>query len=262
MIVSFSSQKGGAGKTSTTMITATYMNYYFEKKICVVDIDIQKSLFNKRKDEIELIRRIMDDNGGALPPQMKEAKMLKKLKQENKKPYDIIALSFEDTGLIDRLLNLEEKYDVVFIDFPGTLNFQQISLILLMLDYAFIPFYTEEKNFKSAFAFEKVLRGIINDQETYPERSRLKNYYSYFFKFNPNVSKDKWEFLDSMFEKRGIKKLQNSIWENKRIEEDVSTINLISGVPVDKNPLPFVEEVMARLFPSEYEYKNNELIKL
>ena len=58
-----------------------------------------------------------------------------------------------------------------------------------------------------------------------------------------------------MFEKRGITKLKNSIYENIKLEMDTSTINIVSGVPAAKSPLLFVEEIMSELFPDEYSYK-------
>ncbi|MBD3906771.1 MULTISPECIES: ParA family protein [Chryseobacterium] len=252
MIVSFSSQKGGSGKTSSTMLGATYINYYFNKKICVVDVDIQKSLFNKRKDELEYIQNLANQNNGQLLPQMREAKMLKKLDEEGKSLFPIFAYSFKDDNVIEKILDLEKQYDIVFIDFPGTLDFKEISFILLILDYIFIPFYSEEKNFKSAFDFEKVLRGIKNSQIDSPNSSRLKDHYAYFFKYNENTTKMEWEFLENMFKKRGINKMKNSIHENKKLEMEVSTVNIVSGVPLAKSPVKFVEEIMSILFPDEF----------
>lgn len=252
MIVSFSSQKGGSGKTSSTMLAATYINYYFDKKICVVDVDIQKSLFNKRKDELSYIQLAAKKNNGELLPQMKEAKMLKKLDSEGKSLFPIYAYSFQDDNVIEKIRDLEKEFDIVFIDFPGTLDFNEISFILLILDYIFIPFYAEEKNFKSAFDFEKVLKGIKNSQVEAPNSSRLKKYFAYFFKYNENTRKEEWDFLDMMFKKRGINKLKNSIYENIKLEMDSSTINIVSGVPSAKSPLHFVQEIMSELYPDEY----------
>lgn len=250
MIVSFSSQKGGSGKTSTLMLTATYLNYYFDKKICVVDLDIQKSFFNKRKDEIKYLELLASQNDGELHPALKEAKILKKLQQENKELYKIFTFSFDDEDLLNHIIELEKEYDIVFLDFPGTLDIRIISNLLLIIDYIFIPFYGEEKNFKSGFDFEKVVSMIKRLHIENPQKARLKDYFAYFFQYSENENKEEWEFLESSFEKRGIKKLKTPIFDSKRIEQDVSTINLITRIPSSKSPLLFVEELMTILFPT------------
>ncbi|PWN59570.1 ParA family protein [Chryseobacterium oncorhynchi] len=256
-IVAFSSQKGGSGKTTSTTFAATYINYYYDKKVCAVDLDIQKSLSNKRRDEIKHIQSLAELDGEMLLPQRKEAKVLKKLDEEGKELYPIYTYSFKDDNVIEKILDLQTKYDIIFIDFPGTLDFKEISFILLILDYIFIPFYAEEKNFKSGFDFEKVLRGIKNHQKENPNSSRLKDYYAYFFMYSETTSKVVWDFIQKVLDSRGVKKLDNHIYENKKLEMDVSTIKLVTGVPRAKSPIPFVEEIMSILFPEEYSNNNN-----
>lgn len=263
MVISFSSQKGGSGKTTSTMAFATYVNQYFDDiKICVVDIDLQESFYKKRAEELRFVKQLQETD--APNYNSKYIKSLNKLVRENKSLYPVYTLSFDAENVSEKIKQLENNFDLVLIDFPGTLDNKHITQLLLILDYVFIPIHAEEKNLRSALEYEMIISKVKKLQRDTPESSRLKDHYMYFFKYSMHQYKQEWSFLEDFFNKKGIKKLNEYIYDNIRIEMDVSTINPISGLTKDKDVVNFVNEIMSILYPEKYNYnlEKKELINL
>ena len=51
MIITFATQKGGAGKTTLAIAFANYISVVSNRKINVFDFDYQKSFYNKWKED-------------------------------------------------------------------------------------------------------------------------------------------------------------------------------------------------------------------
>ena len=61
MIITFATQKGGAGKTTLALAFANYLSIVSERKINVFDFDYQKSFFNKwKEDEYSVLPKLYD----------------------------------------------------------------------------------------------------------------------------------------------------------------------------------------------------------
>ena len=54
MIITFATQKGGAGKTTLAIAFANYISERSDRKINVFDFDYQKSFFYKWKEDEQL----------------------------------------------------------------------------------------------------------------------------------------------------------------------------------------------------------------
>lgn len=263
MLISFSSQKGGSGKTTTTMAVATYMNYHFDDiKICVVDIDLQESFYKKRAEELRFVKKLQESESTKY--NSRYFKTLNRLVKDKKSLYPVYTINFETEDLISKIKDLENTFDLVLIDFPGTLDKKQITELLLILDYVFIPIYAEEKNLRSALEYEMIISKVKSLQNDSPGSSRLKNHYMYFFKYSPFQNKNEWNFLENYFKKKNINKLNEYIYDSSKIEMEVSTINPISGLTKEKDVLNFVNEIMSILYPTTYEYDftNKKLINI
>lgn len=255
MVISFSSQKGGGGKTTSSMAFATYVNHYFDDiKICVVDIDLQMSFYNKRSNELKFIKQLQQSE--TTNYNSKYIKSLNRLVRDSKTLYPVYTVNFETEDLIEKIKQLENKFDLVLIDFPGTLDKKQISELLLILDYIFIPIHVEDKNLRSALEYEIIISKVKALQKDSPGSSRLIDHYMYFFKYSSYENQNDWNFLESFLRKKNIKKLNEYIYDSKKIEMEVSTINTISGLTKDKDVVNFANEIMSIIFPRKYEYNN------
>lgn len=161
----FGNQKGGIGKTTLSVLTATGLSQApFNKKVLLIDNDNQKSVIRLRQYDEE--------------------------NYEKKAPYTIIHMTYEE--IVKDISDIDEAYDYVFIDTPGKLDAelspekQEVTKILLLTDYLFLPFKAGALNLDATTDYVKVLLqaqkhrlktnrplityGVVN---FYKERSRI-----------------------------------------------------------------------------------------
>ncbi len=140
-IILFGNQKGGVGKSTLTMLTATALSQSpFNLNVCILDADDQRSLWDMRQNDVS--------NDAAQPT-----------------PYDIRAASLDDIHRDIR--ELDRKYDVVFIDVAGKLDLniaadkQEIIPYLSYVDMLFMPFVAGNFNVEAS---AKYLRTVLHVQ--------------------------------------------------------------------------------------------------
>jgi chromosome partitioning protein len=119
-IVLFGSQKGGVGKSTLTSLAATaFSQEPFNYKVVVIDCDPQKSLLDARNHDLK-----------------KHPKL--------KPSFDI--LDYNAAQTLKALPNLDQRYDLIFIDVAGKLDInlpsksQEITPMLLNTDLLVVPF--------------------------------------------------------------------------------------------------------------------------
>ena len=97
MIITFATQKGGAGKTTLAIAFANYLSVVSERKIKGYDFDYQKSFFNKWKEDEE---------------------------SELPKLYEVEVIGEDDEPFTDleKLIELKESDEIYLFDLAGTLD--------------------------------------------------------------------------------------------------------------------------------------------
>lgn len=130
--IAFSNQKGGCGKSTATIMTATALSDQpFEYKVLVIDLDKQLSIFQQRQYDIE-------DN-----------------KSVN---FDVI--KFDQLNDFDNSIeHLDKDYDIILIDSGGKLDdnlpveFQTITRVLSNIDILLIPFTSGNFSLESTIEY-------------------------------------------------------------------------------------------------------------
>ena len=105
MIITFATQKGGAGKTTLAIAFANYLSGLTERKLNVFDFDYQKSFYNKW---------IEDENSN--DPKIYDVELLG---EDNEKP-------FED---LEKLFELKDSDEINIFDLAGTLDQKYSDLL-------------------------------------------------------------------------------------------------------------------------------------
>ena len=146
VFVAFATQKGGAGKSTLTALTASYLYYLEGVDVMVIDCDDRQ---HSQKDYRENDLAVTGEN-----PYLKKV-MQNFYKRFNKKAYEIILSNPADAAkvAVDRL---EEGAtpQVVFFDITGTVNDLDIIKLLSVMDYLFVPITTDTADMKSSIRFE------------------------------------------------------------------------------------------------------------
>ena len=209
MIVAITSSKGGAGKTTLTAIATASMYAYTDASIVVVDLDPQASFSNKRERETEELTEIHVNTN--------MYRTMNKSFERKGKPFndvETIDLFADFKSIKNKLKDLEKKYDLVFLDFPGSMNLHKNTLALLtVLDRIFVPFYVDENTFDSTFPFTKSLYEFKRTGKT------KADIYVFFNKYrdsgkNASLFKKVNEFLKS----NDMNVMNNHVYEDITIE--------------------------------------------
>ncbi len=154
MIITFATQKGGAGKTTLAIAFANYLSGLTERKLNVFDFDYQKSFYNKW---------IEDENSN--DPKIYDVELLG---EDNEKP-------FED---LEKLFELKDSDEINIFDLAGTLD-QKYSDLLIYSDFIIIPFEYSDVSVKSTLVFKNLLGLLESEAERIFIRSKFDKGYKY-----------------------------------------------------------------------------------
>lgn len=154
MIITFATQKGGAGKTTLAIAFANYLSQLTNRKINVFDFDYQKSFYNKWKEDEGL---------------------------EDLKLYDVEVIGDEDEQPFEDLESihgLKDSEEINIFDLAGTLD-QNYSDLLIFSDFIIIPFEYSDVSVKSTITFKNLLGLLESEAERIFIRSKYDKGYKY-----------------------------------------------------------------------------------
>lgn len=131
--VAFSTQKGGAGKTTLTALIASYLHYERDYNVAIIDCDFpQLSIYNMRERDLAM----------ALEDEFYRGMAYEQfIRLEGKKAYPVVR-SNTDNAIADAEKIVEESekgFDIIFFDLPGTMNNRGLIHTLAHMDYIIAP---------------------------------------------------------------------------------------------------------------------------
>lgn len=135
MVIIIGNQKGGAGKSTLTLLLANYLALAKKCEVMVMDMDYQQSLAQKYE----------------------KAKVL-----ENEEPYQVIAAGLEHFPDMAEVLSQNKKL-IILIDLPGKLDDDGLIPLFEAADLVLCPFAYDEFSYESTILFSVVLRKINPD---------------------------------------------------------------------------------------------------
>lgn len=147
--ISFSTPKGGVGKSTMTALVASALHYRLGFNVLVMDCDFpQYSLAKMRERDLKTI--MQNDYH-------KKAAM--KLYQSiNKKAYPIITCKAEDA--LEKAFEYTNQCiiqpDAIFFDLPGTANTKGVLTTLRAMDFILSPITADRLVMESTLSFTKV----------------------------------------------------------------------------------------------------------
>ncbi len=132
MIIIIGNQKGGAGKSTLTLLLANYLTLNKKCMVTVVDMDYQQSIAQKYE----------------------KSKLL-----ENAEPYQVIAAELEHFPMMLETM-LQDKKQVVLIDLPGKLDDDGLIPVFRAAGLILCPFAYDEFSFESTVLFSVVVQKV------------------------------------------------------------------------------------------------------
>ena len=158
MVIIIGNQKGGAGKSTLTVLLANYLTGTKGSTVTVLDMDYQQSISQK----------------------FEKAKIL-----ENEEPYQVLAYSLHDFPQMEGTIKKNPK-DIVLIDLPGKLDDDGLITVFKAADIAICPFSYDEFSFESTVPFALVLKKINPNVQVLFVPNRIKANVRYEIKEDVN----------------------------------------------------------------------------
>lgn len=227
MYVAFSTQKGGAGKTTLTVLVASYLHYVKGYKVAVIDCDYpQHSIAEMRERDFKMCEND-EYYKGMLYEQF--------IRLEQKKAYPVVESNTKDALDDAEDLIKEGDYDFIFFDLPGTLNNEGLILTIASMDYIVAPIAADRLVLESTLDYLISVRdNIVN-----PGKSNIKGIYLFWNMVDGREKSELYEVYENVIRDLEFPLLRTFIPDSKRFrrEQSVSYKALFRSTlfPADKS---------------------------
>ena len=211
LFVSFSTQKGGAGKSAFTTLVASILHYQKGYNVLVIDCDEgQYSLHRMRQRDLEIIQS--------------DATLREKFEVQyekiEKNAYSILCAPPSEA--VDVALyhidNIEEKIDLVLFDLPGTVHNKGVLDCVTQLDYIFTPITCDKMVLESSLAFAMAVRDyLISDDEI-----RLKSLHLFWNMVDGRERTNLYEVYTNIIDDLQLPILGTRIPDKKRYRKEMT----------------------------------------
>ena len=209
MNVAFSTQKGGAGKTTLTVLVASYLHYVKGYNVAVIDCDFpQHSIAEMRERDLQMV---MEDEHYKLMAYEQFSTL-------GKKAYVVIESSPEN-ALEDAKDVVEEMNpDFLFFDLPGTINNKAVIDTLSFMDYIIAPISADRVVLESTLQYVITL----NDVLITPGKTRIKGTYLLWNLVDGREKSELYEVYEEVIEKLGFPLFKTFLPDSKRFRREQS----------------------------------------
>lgn len=210
LFVAFSTQKGGVGKTTFTVLAASYLYYIKGYNVVVVDCDYpQHSISAMRKRDVEQIST--DENYKLLAYNQFTAL--------GKKAYPILCSSPEEAIATaeEFLKTVSMDIGVVFFDLPGTVNSEGVISSLASMDYIFTPITADRVVLESSLSFAMTVNNLLIKNETY----RIKGIHLFWNQVDKRERTDLYQLYEQTIKELELSLMQTYIPDTKRYKKEM-----------------------------------------
>lgn len=209
LFVAFSTQKGGVGKTTFTVLVASYLYYLKGYNVAVVDCDYpQHSISAMRKRDGEQVNN--DANYKVLA--------FNQFKALGKKAYPVLCSTPEAAISTAEEFLKTEPMDVVFFDLPGTVNSEGIISSLASMDYIFTPITADRVVLESSLSFAMTVNNLLVQNEAY----RIQGLHLFWNQVDGREKTDLYRIYENTIGELKLPLMKTFIPDTKRYKKELS----------------------------------------
>ena len=227
LFIAFSTQKGGVGKSTFTVLAASLLHYQKGLNVAVIDCDYpQCSVYEMRKREI----RQLETN---LHYQSKAIELFESL---GKQTYPIVCAKPEEAiARAQEFLSKENSaHDVVFFDLPGTVNSEGVINSLSGVDYIFTPIAADRVVLESSLSFAVAIHKLLVKNEA----CRLKGLHLFWNMVDGREKTDLYTLYEQTIGELELPLMKVFIPDTKRFKKELDaqrkTVFRSTLFPADK----------------------------
>lgn len=208
LCVAFSTQKGGAGKTTLTVLVASYLHYVKGYDVAVVDCDYpQYSIAEMRERDL---RMATDDDYYKMMAYEQFTRL-------NKKMYPVVKSLPEKAAETGRTLMNKGKYDFIFFDLPGTVNKEGVIYTLSLMDYIFAPISADRVVLESTLRFASRLQEKIIASG----KSRIRGLHLIWNMVDGREKSELYAVYEQVIGELGLNVLKTFLPDSKRFRREL-----------------------------------------
>ena len=207
--VAFSTQKGGAGKTTLTVLAASYLYYVKGLKVRVGDCDYpQFSIEEMRQRDRDLIE---------CSPQFKKL-FSDNMRQTKLAPYPLLTAKPEEAmRKVREIVEGGNEIDIVFFDLPGTVNNRGVVNILNCMDTVIVPVAADKVILESSLAFALKIQEWLTTG-----RASVKQMYMLWNLVDAREKTDLYDRYEEVFEEQMLQTIKTRLPDTKRYRREGS----------------------------------------
>lgn len=207
--ISFSTQKGGVGKSTMTTLLASVLHYRLGYNVMVIDCDFpQHSLSNMRERDKKTIMQNEHHKKVAV----------KQFQAINKKAYPIIKSKAEHAleKATEYLSQSAVVPDIIFFDLPGTANTKGVLTTLKMMDFIFSPITADRLVVESTLSFTKAFLELPKDIEG----NKQQELWLFWNQVDGREKTGLYEAYESVIRTLNLRAMTTKIMDSKRFRKE------------------------------------------
>lgn len=223
--VAFSTQKGGAGKTTLTVLVASYLHYVKGYNVAVIDCDYpQHSVSGMRERDLKM----------ATDDEYYKGMAYEQFTRLDKKAYPVIESSPEEALADADHIIKQRDFDFIFFDLPGTVNMKGVLKTLVNVDYIIAPISADRVVMESTLEYLISLR----EQVAAVGKTHIKEIRLLWNMVDGREKSELYDVYDGVIKELGFTTLQTFVPDSKRFrkEQNISHKALFRSTlfPADK----------------------------
>jgi cellulose biosynthesis protein BcsQ len=208
--VAFATQKGGAGKTTLTVLVASYLHYVKGCNVAVIDCDYpQHSIVGMRERDLVL----------ATEDEHYKSMAYEQFTRLDKKAWPVIGSSPEEALADADYLVPQGNYDFIFFDLPGTVNNKGVLSTLLNMDYIIAPIAADRVVMESTLDYLIALR----DQVRAVGKTHIKGTYLLWNMVDGREKSELYDVYEAVIRELEFTTLQTFVPDSKRFRKEQNT---------------------------------------
>lgn len=204
------SQKGGVGKSTFTVLLASWIHFVQRRDVLVVDCDApQWSIHAQRERELAVLER----------SDCYKLMMVRNFKRTRRRIWPVVN-STPDAGLAAAQKYIAQSGytpEFVLLDLPGTVSTPGVFKLLAQLDYLFVPMKADKLVMESAVAFAKA----VNEQLVHSDACPLRGIHLFWTMIDRRERTPLYDQYEKALEAFGLPLMQTHVPYRSRFNKEI-----------------------------------------
>lgn len=210
--IAISSQKGGVGKSTCSILIASILHYLKNFNCAIVDADDpQHSIHVLRERDLAAVQQ----------NDFLKVALYRQFERIHKKSYPIIPSNPVNAGEdLEHYLaeNPDQHFDVVLFDLPGTLRSEGVIYTISQMDYVFVPLKADNIVMQSSLQFAEALE----EELVQKQNCSLKGIYLFWNMLDRRERTDIYQRWSSVIREDKLRLMQSRIPSSARFNKELS----------------------------------------